>query len=166
MIHSRNELKTRYSFSDFLFYICLFSVPFVTAFISILKTSIYWSIAFVGLAIGITVLILRFYCTHCPHYTREEKYLKCIFFWGLPKFFTTRPGTLPAVDKVITFSATALLVLFPIYWLRMTPGLLAVYALSLVGFFAAIYRNECHRCIYIECPANRVPETITESSPD
>ena len=30
MIHSQNELKTRSSFSDFLFYICLLSVPFVS----------------------------------------------------------------------------------------------------------------------------------------
>jgi len=164
MIHSRNELKTRYSFSDFLFYICLLSVPCITAFIAILKYSVWWSIAFVGLAAGITALILRFYCTHCPHYIREGKYLKCIFFWGLPKFFNKRPGTLPVVDKVITFSATALLLIFPLYWLRMAPGLLIVYALSLAGFGAAIYRNECERCIYFDCPANRVPEAIMKSS--
>jgi hypothetical protein len=161
MIHSQNELKTRYSFSDFLFYTCLLSVPFVTAFLAILKNSVWWAIGFIGLAVGISALILRFYCTHCPHYTREGKYLRCIFFWGLPKFFSKRPGTLDVVDKVVTFSATTLLLMFPLYWLLMEPGLLIVYLLSLAGFGAAIYRNECERCIYFECPANKVPEAIT-----
>ena len=160
MIHSQNELKIRYSFSDFLFYICLLSVPFVTSVLSILKNSVWWTIAFIGLAVGITTLILRFYCTRCPHYTREGKNLKCIFFWGLPKFFNQRPGKLDVVDKVVTFSATIVLLIFPLYWLWMEPGLLIVYILSLIGLGAAIYRNECKRCIYFDCPANKVPKEI------
>jgi len=160
MIRSRNELKTRYRFSDFLFYICLLSVPFVTAVLSILKNSVWWTIAFIGLAVGITALILRFYCTRCPHYTREGKILKCIFFWGLPKFFNKRPGKLDVVDKAVTFSASIVLLIFPLYWLWMEPGILIVYILSLIGFGAAIYRNECERCIYFDCPANRVPKEI------
>lgn len=160
MIHSQNELKTRYSFSDFLFYICLLSVPFVTAVLSILKNSVWWTIAFIGLAVGITALILRFYCTRCPHYTREGKNLKCIFFWGLPKLFDKRPGKLDVVDKAVTFSGSILLLIFPLYWLWMEPGLLIVYMLSFIGFFAAVYRNECERCIYFDCPTNRVPKEI------
>ncbi len=160
MINSKNELKTRYRFSDFLFYICLLSVPFVTVVLTILKNSVWWTIVFIGLAVGITALILRFYCTRCPHYTREGKNLKCIFFWGIPKFFNKRPGPLDVVDKVVTFSATIVLLIFPLYWLLIEPGLLIVYILSLIGFGAAIYRNECERCIYFECPANKVPKAI------
>ena len=160
MIHSQTELKKHYSFSDFLFYICLLLVPFVTAAIAILKNSIWWTIVFVGIGIGFTMLILRFYCSHCPHYTREGKILKCIFFWGLPKFFKKRPGKLDYIDKMITFSATIVLLVFPLYWLLMELGLLTIYILSLIGLGAAIYRNECERCIYFECPMNKVPETI------
>ncbi|MBU0985844.1 MAG: hypothetical protein KKH68_01215 [Proteobacteria bacterium] len=160
MIHSPKELKTRYSFSDFLFYTCLLAVPVITAIIAILKNSVGWTIVFIVLAVGTTALILRFYCTRCPHYTREGKILKCIFFWGVPKFFNKRPGALNVVDKAVTFSATAVLLIFPLYWLRTDPGLLIVYLLSLIGFGAAIYRNECNRCIYFECPTNRVPEAI------
>ncbi|MBU0698748.1 MAG: hypothetical protein ABIK98_00115 [Pseudomonadota bacterium] len=160
MIHSHDALKLRYSFSDFLFYICLLSVPVITAVLAIYKNSVWWTIAFAGLFVSVTALILRFYCTRCPHYTREGKTLTCIFFWGLPKFFKKRPGKLDAVDMVVTFGATALLLVFPLYWLLMEPGLLIVYLLSLVGFGAAIYRHECKRCIYFECPANRVPEAI------
>ena len=157
---SRKELKAHYRFTDFLFYICLLSVPLVTAIVAIYKNSIWWTIAFAAIFIGVTAIILRFYCTRCPHYTREGNSLKCIFFWGLPKFFNKRPGKLDAVDMLVTFGATAVLLVFPIYWLLMEPGLLIIYILSLVGFGAAIYRNECKRCIYFECPANRVPAEI------
>jgi hypothetical protein len=160
MIQSRKELKTRYRFSDFLFYICLLSVPSVTAVLAIVKNSVWWTIVFIGLGVGSTVIILRFYCTRCPHYIRDGKNLKCIFFWGLPKFFNKRPGKLVVSDKVITYGATMVLLIFPLYWLLMAPGLLIVYLLSLIGLGAAIYRNECDRCIYFECPANRVSEAI------
>lgn len=160
MILSQSELKNRYRFSDFLFYICLLSIPFITSVLSISKDSVWWTIAFIGLAAGSTALILRFYCTHCPHYTRDGKNLKCIFFWGFPKFFKKRPGKLDVVDKVVTFCVTIVLLIFPLYWLWMEPGLLIVYILSLVGFGAAIYRNECERCIFLDCPANRVSKDI------
>ena len=160
MIHFRKELKTHYSNSDFLFHIILISVPLVTAVLSIVKESILWTIVFVGLGAGVTVTILRFYCTRCPHYTREGEYLRCIFFWGLPKFFKKRPGKLDISDKVITCSATMVLLIFPVYWLLMAPGLLIIYLLSLIALGAAVYRHECDRCIYFECPANRVPEAI------
>jgi hypothetical protein len=160
MIHPLNELKTRYRFSDYLFYTCLLSVPLVTAVLAILKNSVWWTIVFIGLGACITLIILRFYCTRCPHYTRDGKNLKCIFFWGLPKFFNKRPGKLDISDKVITYTATMVLLIFPLYWLLMAPGLLIVYLLSLIGFGTAIYRNECNRCIYFECPANKVPEAM------
>ena len=160
MIHSRNQLKSHYRISDFLFHIVLLSVPLLTAILAIAKASVLWTIVFIGLGAGITVIILKFYCTRCPHYIREGKYLKCIFFWGLPKFFTKRPGKPDISDKTITYSATIVFLIFPVYWLLMSPGLLFIYILSLIALGAAIYRNECDRCIFFECPANRVPEAI------
>jgi len=158
MIHSLHELKTRYSFSDFLFYVCLLAVPIFTAILAIFEHSVWWTIAFLVLAMGMTTLILKFYCTRCPHYTREDKSLKCIFFWGLPKFFNKRPGPLNFIDKIVAFGAPTLLLIFPLYWLLLKPGLLIIYVLSLAGFGTAVYRNECNRCIYFECPMNKVPE--------
>jgi len=160
MIDPRHELKTRYSFSDFLFYICLLAVPVFTAILAIFKHSNGGAVAFGVLAVGVNVLLLKFFCTRCPHYAREGKYLKCIFFWGLPKFFDRRPGPLDFIDKVVVFGAPTVLLLFPLYWLLLEPGLLVVYLLSLAGFGTAIYRNECERCIYFECPVNKVPETL------
>jgi putative flippase GtrA len=166
MMNSQDELRTRYSFSDFLSYTCLLAVPILTAILAVFKHSFLWAIAFIVLAAGMTVLILKFYCTRCPHYTREDKTLKCIFFWNLPKFFTPRPGALNVVDKFVAFGAPAVLLLFPLYWLFKEPGLLIVYILSLSGFVASIYHNECKRCIYFECPVNKVPEVAKHPSQD
>jgi hypothetical protein len=164
MITSRDQMRTHYCFRDFLYYTCLLSVPVLTAILAILRHSVFWAVLFVGVAAAMTVLILKFYCTRCPHYTLEDGHLKCIFFWGLPKLFSPRPGALNVVDKVVVFGAPAVLLIFPLFWLFREPGLLILYLLSLAGFGATIYRNECDRCIYHECPVNRVPEAVKNHS--
>jgi hypothetical protein len=165
MINAQDQLKTRYSFGDFLFYTCLLTVPVFTAILAIFKHSLFWAIAFAVFAAAMTGLILKFYCTRCPHYAREDKTLECIFFWRFPKFFNPRPGSLNTVDKIVAFGAPAAVLLFPLFWLFKEPGLLFVYILSLSGFSAGIYRNECKRCIYFECPMNKIPEAIKNQYP-
>lgn len=160
MIHSAEELKTCYRFSDFLFYTCLLSVPLITAVLAILRYSVGWTIVYLVLAVAASVLLLKFFCSRCPHYTREEKRLKCIFFWEMPKFFPSRPGPLTFADKAASILAAALLLGFPLYWLVQEPGLFIVFALSTAGFAAAIRRNECKQCIYFECPANAAPGSV------
>lgn len=154
-----NDLKKNYTFGDFLFYICLLAVPVVVALLAITRHSIAWTITCVLVTLGLTALILKFYCTRCPHYTREGRKLKCIFFWGLPKFFAPRPGPLNMMDKLVLYLAPTVVVLFPLPWLIKEPGLLLVFVLSLAGFAAAVRRNECHRCIYFACPMNQVTES-------
>lgn len=160
MTDNPSELRTHYRFRDFLRYTCLLAVPILTAILAIFRHSLFWTVAYLVIAAVMTALILRHYCTHCPHYTRDEGPLTCIFFWGLPKVFSPRPGPLTMMDKVVTLAAPTVLVMFPLYWLFKEPGLLMIYLLSLTGFGATIYHDECHRCIYYECPVNRVPEEI------
>ena len=112
MTTSRDELRTHYHFKDFLSYTCLLAVPVLTSILAILRHSILGTIAFIVVAGAMTTLILKFYCTRCPHYTREDGRLKCIFFWGLPKFFPPRPGALNIIDKLVTFGAPAVLLMF------------------------------------------------------
>ncbi|MCJ7830114.1 MAG: hypothetical protein MUP74_01885, partial [Desulfobacterales bacterium] len=83
MMQFPETLKTRYRFADFLFYTCLLAVPLLTAILAILKHSVLGAVVFGALAVVVTALLLKFYCTRCPHYTREGKRLKCLFFWGL-----------------------------------------------------------------------------------
>jgi len=160
MTRSQEALRSRYRFSDFLFYTCLLAVPVLTAVLAILRQSVGWMVVYLVLAVAACVLLLKFFCSRCPHYTRQGKSLKCIFFWGMPKFFPPRPGPLETMDKAVSVFAAVLLLGFPLYWLVQEPGLLIVFALSTAGFAAAIRRNECSRCIYLECPANAVPETL------
>jgi membrane protein YdbS with pleckstrin-like domain len=76
-----SELRTHYRFRDFLGYICLLAVPILTAILAIFRHSLFWTVAYVVIAAVMTVFILRQYCTHCPHYIRDEGSLTCIFFW-------------------------------------------------------------------------------------
>jgi hypothetical protein len=154
MDDSRKSLKTAYRLGDFLFYTCLLAVPVVTAVAAILRHSGLWAVVFLLFSAGVAVLLLRFFCTRCPHYTRQGKTLRCIFFWGLPKLFAPRTGGYDNLDLAVSGLAAVAFVLFPLWWLIREPILLVVYALSMAGFGAAIYRNECKQCIHLECPAN------------
>jgi hypothetical protein len=147
-------LKYRYSFSDFLFYIALLAIPVITAIVAILDKSIAGTVIFFLILMASIPIILRFFCTHCPHYCRDEKTLKCIFFWGLPKFFKQRPGSLSFTEKLISIAGPTMVLLYPVYWILQEPGLFIIYLLSVITLFASVRRNECPRCIYTECPVN------------
>ncbi len=148
-------LKYRYSFPDFLYYIGLLAIPVVTAFSAVMDRSGAAALIYLLVLLGSVTVMLRFFCTHCPHYCRDENTLKCIFFWGLPKLFRQRPGPLSIMEKCLSVSAPALIMLFPVYWLLQTPELFIIYLLSIILFGASVRRNECPRCIYTDCPTNR-----------
>ena len=151
-------LKQRYTFGDYLFYTGQLAVPLLTAGLAIGRQTWLGLIGYVLLCAGGVALVLKFYCSRCPHYTREETSLRCIFFWNLPKFFAPRPGALDKTDKLVLWVAPLALLGIPFVWLVHEPGLLAIYTLSTVIFAAAVRRHECHRCIYFACPLNQVPE--------
>lgn len=157
-----HRLRQRYSFSDYLFYTCLLAVPFVTAALGIGRLSLGGLLAYAILGICALGLLLRYYCSHCPHYTRDDKLLRCLFFWNLPKFFVRRPGNLTTVDTIVAWTVPMVMATLPLSWLHREPGLLVVYGLSLAGFAAAVRRHECHRCIYYACPLNTVQPEVEE----
>jgi hypothetical protein len=102
--------------------------------------------------------VLKFYCSRCPHYTRDEKLLRCIFFWNLPKIFAPRPGKLNTVDKLVAWGPPMVVLAFPLIWLYREPVLLLIYIVSGSVFAAAVRRHECQRCVYFACPLNQVPQ--------
>ena len=102
--------------------------------------------------------LCRFFCSHCPHYGRNGKTVKCLFLWGLPKFFQPRRGPLGWRAKGLALLAAVVMVLFPLYWLLDQPGQLLVYAVALTAVGMTLRRYECSRCIYHDCPANRAPD--------
>jgi hypothetical protein len=58
----------------------------------------------------------------------------------------------------VSFAAPVIIILIPLYWLIIQPGLLAIYVLAVAVLLATIRRNECSRCIYFDSPVNCVPE--------
>ena len=164
MNHSAHELKKQHRFVDFIYWNLVAAVPFVTACTAILEYSVAWFFTYLVAGLVFVVTIYKFYCIHCPHYNRPTGMLKCMFFWGVPKFFKPDPGPLSLLDKAMTFLAVAVIMLLPVYWLILQPGLMIIYILSIAAFFITVRRNECARCIYFNCPVNAVSESIRKNS--
>ena len=160
MSENQTLLKKKHTFKDFLYWNLFIAIPIVTACIAILKESVAWLIIYIVVSIFLFAVIYRFYCTHCPHYIQGGQSTTCMFFWGIPKLFDSRPGPLSLFEKFMTFAATIILIVFPFYWLISSPGLLVIYVLSMVALLTTIRRNECSRCVYFHCPVNCVPEDL------
>ena len=160
MNESKAQLKTHHKFSDYLYWNLVAAVPIITACIAILKNSIMWLILYIIVCILLIIVLYRFFCTHCPHYTQSANTTKCMFFWGIPKYFKSRPGPLNLFEKAISIIVPIVLILLPLYWLSLQPDLLVIYLLSLAVLGATIRRNECSRCIYFHCRVNCVPEDV------
>jgi hypothetical protein len=156
----RPPLRERYTFIDFLYYMTLVAVPAFTACYAIAKHSMVWLIFYLVLCIAAGIVLLRFYCTHCPHYTRESQTIRCMFMWGIPKYFVPRPGPLSLGEKAVALIAPTILVVFPLSWLLQQPGLMVIFILSLVALLSTVRKNECRRCIYFDCPVNKAPEEL------
>ena len=153
----RTPLKTRHRFADFLFWNVSAAVPVLTACIGIGRVSIAGLIFYLAVFVFLLGIVYKFYCTHCPHYVEGQGVTRCMFFWGLPKFFPARPGPLNRLEKTASIAAPVVLLLMPLLWLVKQPGFLAIYVLSTASLLAGIRRHECGRCIFFDCPSNRVP---------
>jgi hypothetical protein len=150
-------VREHYAFSDWLYYTAAGLVPLITAAVAIYPRSALGLVSYgIVLLAGITA-VLYFFCTHCPQYQKPGRFLRCIFFWGLPKFFEPRKDPLTRLEKLAAAAAMIVVFLFPLAWLAEEPGLLIVYLLSLAVFLATVRRNECRRCAFSECPVNAAP---------
>ena len=156
MAVSDNGIKKQHRFQDFFYWNLVLAVPLVTAMIAIAKHSLVGLAAFVLLIVLMAGIIYRFFCTHCPHYLQGQESTRCMFFWGMPKFFKEKPGPLNTKEKVISTAAPLITLAFPIPWLMDQPGLMTIYLLSLTVTGWTMWRQECVRCAHIHCPANRV----------
>ena len=92
MLTSPDELKTRHRFADYIYWTLFFAIHFIAALAAISKHSIAWLVCYVAVGICLVLLILKFYCSHCPHYIQGKKSIKCMFFWGIPKCSSQDPG--------------------------------------------------------------------------
>lgn len=159
MTCSDQGLKTSYTFADYLSWTLLTLIPVLTAVYGIYRASIAWTLIYlIVLIFCFAVIIYRFFCTHCPHYKNSGRSTKCIFLWGVPAYFTPRPGPLNFFDKLMVFLGFIIALAFPVYWLLADPLLLLIYAISWAVLSIFLYRYECIRCIHRDCPMNRAVE--------
>lgn len=160
MKHPEAPLKTQHTFFDFLYWNLAFSVPFIAACIAISEKSLIWLLIYIIACISLVMVLFRFYCIHCPHYHQSGKTLKCMFFWWMPKFFKTESGPLSMLEKMVSLMTCFVILMLPIYWLLLRPGLLVIYLLSTGVLGLTLRRYECKRCVYFQCPSNCVPNKL------
>ena len=161
---SEIPLKKRHKFSDYIYWNLVLLVPIITACMAIFKVSIVLLGCYIALLVFIMMIIYRFFCSHCPHYIHSDKVVRCMFFWGVTKYFKERPGPLNLLEKGISIVAPLFLIFFPIYWMWSYPDLLVIYLLSFSVFGMTIRRYECVRCIYSDCPANSASDRTKNQS--
>jgi hypothetical protein len=157
---TETPLKTRHTLLDFLYWNIVASVPFLTACIAIVEKSIVWLIIYIIVCILLVMVLLRFYCIHCPHYHQNTKTLNCMFFWWMPKLFKAKSTPLSPLEITISIIVLLVIIMLPIYWLLLRPGLLVIYLLSMGVLGLTLRRYECKRCVYSQCPSNCVPEEL------
>ena len=160
MKQPEKPLKTQHTFLDFLYWNLVVSVPFIVACIAIVEKSMVWLILYIIACILLVMVIYWFYCIHCPHYHQSSRTLKCMFFWWMPKFFKAESGPLSLLEKTVSVIALLVIIMLPIYWLLLRPGLLVIYLLSTGVLGLTLRRYECKRCVYFQCPSNCVPEEL------
>jgi len=158
---TKNYLRPKHEFSDFLWFFALGWMPVLVACLAIASSSLLWVLVYLVVMFFLGVVEIRFLCSHCHYYKQEKgKILHCQSMWGPTKFARPRQGPLSSFDKVMLFSFLILAFSFPIYWLVQQPKFLVIYLLSAVIMLVTLARYECTRCMFFDCPFNRVSTDI------
>ena len=90
---SINDLKQAFQLSEFAYWNLFILIPVLIASPVVGTQSLLWLFIYLLVfCLMFTVVIYRFFCTHCPHYNKAEQTLHCIFFWGFPKYPTGKLG--------------------------------------------------------------------------
>lgn len=156
---AKNCLRTKHEFRDFVLFYVIGWTPVLVACLAIASTSLLWVLGYLGVMLSLGVVEIRFFCRHCPYYGQQPgKTVRCKFLWGPMKWARPRPGALSSFDKAMFYSFLVLAFSFPIYWLVPQPKFLVIYLISMIIMLVTLARYECTRCMFFDCPFNRVSE--------
>jgi hypothetical protein len=116
---------------------------------------IIW-IGLAGLFFG--VIEIRVLCSHCPHYAEQEAFLGCWANHGAPKLWRYRAGPMSRTELLVFFAGLVAVWGYPLAGLIVggSWSLLGLYAVTSAGFFIALNRLFCARCMNFACPLNAV----------
>lgn len=158
------QLKETHTFKDFLYWNLFALIPLSLAVAAIGSDSWAWVVVYVLIYAGhFLILEYRYFCTHCPHYCNGTSSTRCMFLWGVPKFYKKKPGPLTGKELALMGIGFTLAIFFPVFWLAGALHLAFPYFLSWLVLLMTVNRYECGRCIFFDCPANAVPAQDREA---
>ena len=107
---------------------------------------------------GILGIVMRHQaCARCPHLHVDNDCLQFPPEWT--KWLVKERKTAPfsAAERWSSYLIFLLIPLYPLYWLRQQPVLLAVFVASGTMWYLGQWFYFCKRCRTRQCPFNRVP---------
>jgi hypothetical protein len=147
------------SFKDFLYWITFVALPVFIGSVAIIRHSFWWFLLYIGIiAGGVLGLWYQFICTGCPYYKQSADGCKCMFIWGLPRFYSAKNRPYRLHELILGYGGLGLVFVYPFLWLIFRPLLLVLYVLSLGLFVLTVVRYECPRCAHTNCPLNKASE--------
>ena len=156
-------LRTKHTLSDFLWFLLVGGVPYLVGAIAIANYSIPWMLGYLAFTLPFASSEIRFLCSHCPYYAqREGRTVHCKAMWGPTKWAKPRSGPLGSLEKAMLYLFFLLAFSFPMYWLILQPQLLVIYLLSIIVMAWTLGKYECPRCMFFNCPFNRVSKSVRD----
>jgi len=160
-------LRREHGFADFLWFSAIGWTPVLVACLGIATASLAWMLAYLGVMLLLGIVEIGTLCRHCPYYSQQPGMtVHCKAMWGPTKWFRPRPGPLAALEKAALFLFFVIAFSFPIYWLVPQPKLLAIYIVTVGIMLATLTRYECNRCMFFDCPFNRVSKEAKSEAQD
>lgn len=159
----------------------LYRLIALTIFIFVgLMTNQWWWFYSYGIIVAFTFILIepRLLCSHCPHYARAGKFLKCWALRGMPKLWRYNPGPINKPEKNTMLIFGSFIDIFPfigaIYGIIvfiLNPFSQLIYGIGLIStmiffsymayYFSKILLGDaCKRCPNFSCAMNKVPKEI------
>jgi hypothetical protein len=144
---------------DFFYWIAFVMLPLFIGSVAIIRHSFWWFLFYlVIIAGGVLGLWYQFICTGCPYYKRSTDTCKCMFIWGMPRFYSAKNRPYKLYELILGYAGIGVVFLYPLMWLVFQPLLLFLYLISVSLFIITIVRYECARCAHTDCPLNKTPK--------
>ncbi len=156
-----------------------FSALTIFLFIGLMTNQWWWFYSY-GIIVALTFVIIepRLLCSHCPHYARSGKFLKCWALRGMPKLWRYNPGPIGKAEKKIMLILGSFIDLFPfigvvygIVIFALNPFsqlfygigliLITIFFTYMVYYFSKVLLGDaCKRCPNFSCAMNKVSKEV------
>jgi len=144
---------------DFLYWLIFVLLPLIIGSVAIIRHSFWWFLFYlVVIAGGIFGLWYQFICPGCPYYKQSTDTCKCMFLWGIPRFYSAKNRPYKLYELILGYFGIGIVFIYPFLWLVFQPLLLILYLLSLGLFILTVVRYECKRCGHKGCPFYKPPK--------